>query len=100
MSYRFIPDLMELARDVDALVVATSGGAGSKHLVNTAVPNALGPEGILINVARGSVVDEAAFVSALVEGRLGGAGPTNQMFPRTCGVWSRLFCSRIVPVRH
>jgi len=43
VSYRFIPDLMELARDVDALVVATSGGAGSKHLVNTAVPNALGP---------------------------------------------------------
>ena len=42
VSYRFVPDLVELARDVDALVVAASGGAGSKHLVNTPVLNALG----------------------------------------------------------
>lgn len=74
VSYCFVPDLIELARDVDALVVATSGGAGSKNLANTAVLNALGPKGLLINIARGSVVDEAALVSALAEGRLGGAG--------------------------
>ena len=74
VSYRFVPDLVDLARDVDALVVAASGGAGSKHLVNTTVLNALGPEGVLINVARGSVVDEVALVAALVDGRLGGAG--------------------------
>jgi hydroxypyruvate reductase len=74
VSYRFVPDLVDLAGNVDALVVAASGGAGSKHLVNTMVLNALGPEGVLINVARGSVVDEVALVAALVEGRLGGAG--------------------------
>ena len=45
VSYRFVPDLVDLARDVDALVVAASGGAGSKNLVNTAVLNALGPKG-------------------------------------------------------
>jgi hydroxypyruvate reductase len=74
VSYRFVADLVDLARDVDALVVAASGGAGSKHLVNTTVLNALGPEGVLINVARGSVVDEVALVAPLVDGRLGGAG--------------------------
>ncbi|MHB8268937.1 2-hydroxyacid dehydrogenase [Bradyrhizobium sp.] len=74
VSYRFVPGLIELARDVDALVIAASGGAGSQNLVNAAVLNALGPEGLLINVARGSVVEEAALVSALAEGRLGGAG--------------------------
>lgn len=74
VNYRFVPDLVELAGQVDALVVAASGGAGSKHLVDTAVLNALGPEGLLINVARGSVVDEEALVAALTEGRLGGAG--------------------------
>ena len=52
VSYCFVPDLIALARDVDALVVATSGGAGSKNLVNTAVLNALGPKGLLINIAR------------------------------------------------
>jgi hydroxypyruvate reductase len=74
VSYRFVPDLIELARDVDALVIAASGGAGSQKLVDAAVLNALGPEGLLINVARGSVVDEEVLVSALAEGRLGGAG--------------------------
>jgi hydroxypyruvate reductase len=74
VSYRFVPDLIELARGVDVLVVAASGGAGSQNLVNADVLDALGPEGLLINVARGSVVDEAALITALAEGRLGGAG--------------------------
>jgi hydroxypyruvate reductase len=74
VSYRFVPGLIELARDVDVLVVAASGGAGSQNLVSAAVLDALGPEGLLINVARGSVVDEEALVAALAEGRLGGAG--------------------------
>jgi hydroxypyruvate reductase len=68
------PSLVELARWSDFLVVIVPGGAGTKHLVNEAVLNALGPEGILINVARGSVVDEAALVRALQDKRLGGAG--------------------------
>ena len=63
-----------MARDVDYLVVITPGGAATHHLVNRQVIDALGPEGTLINVARGSVVDEAELVKALEEGRLGGAG--------------------------
>ena len=67
------PSLVELARWCDFLVVIVPGGASTKHLVNEAVLNALGPEGFLINVARGSVVDEAALVRALKDKRLGGA---------------------------
>ena len=73
-QYRYCPDLVEMAREVDVLVVITPGGAGTRHLVNRDVLDGLGPEGILINIARGSVVDEAALIKALEEGRLGGAG--------------------------
>ncbi|SBW12770.1 Glyoxylate/hydroxypyruvate reductase A HPR2 [uncultured Alphaproteobacteria bacterium] len=72
--YRHVADPVALARDVDILIVATVGGAGTRHLVNRAVLDALGPEGVLVNIARGSVVDEAELVAALVDGRLGGAG--------------------------
>lgn len=68
------PSLLELARWADFLVVITAGGAGTRHLVNAEVLDALGPEGFLINVARGSVVDEAALVTALQQGRIAGAG--------------------------
>jgi len=68
------PSLVELARWCDFLVVIVPGGAATQHLVNEEVINALGPEGFLINVARGSVVDEEALVSALKDKRLGGAG--------------------------
>ncbi|MGS0646838.1 2-hydroxyacid dehydrogenase [Komagataeibacter melomenusus] len=70
----FVPDLLTLARGVDTLVVAASGGAGSRNMVNAAVLAALGPAGVLINIARGSIVDEAALVAALTAGTLGGAG--------------------------
>ena len=68
------PSLLDLARWADFLVLITAGGAGTRHLVNAAVLDALGPEGYLINVARGSVVDEAALVAALQQGRIAGAG--------------------------
>jgi len=68
------PSLIELARWADFLVLITAGGAGTRHLVNAAVLDALGPQGYLINVARGSVVDEAALVCALSEQRIAGAG--------------------------
>jgi hydroxypyruvate reductase len=68
------PHLLELARWADFLVIITAGGAGTRHLVDAAVLDALGPDGFLINVARGSVVDEAALVSALAAGRIAGAG--------------------------
>ena len=74
VPYTYCPDLVEMARQSDVLVVITPGGAATRHLVNAEVLDALGPEGILINVARGSVVDEAALVAALQEGRIGGAG--------------------------
>ena len=74
LDYRYEADLEALARDSDFLIVAAAGGPQSRGLVGASVLNALGPKGILVNVARGSVVDEPALVSALVEGRLGGAG--------------------------
>jgi hydroxypyruvate reductase len=74
VAYRFVPELEDLARDSDFLVIAASGGPATRGIVNRSVLDAVGPSGILINVARGSVVDEPALVAALVEGRLGGAG--------------------------
>ena len=68
------PALLELARWADYLVVITAGGAGTRHLINAEVLEALGPRGFLVNVARGSVIDEAALVRALVERRIAGAG--------------------------
>ena len=68
------PSLVELARWSDFLVVITAGGAGTRHLVGDAVLDALGPRGFLVNVSRGSVIDEAALVRALQERRIAGAG--------------------------
>ena len=73
-SYAYYADLVAMARDSDYLIVICPGGDATRHIVNRAVLDALGPEGTLINVARGSVVDEDALVAALLEGRLGGAG--------------------------
>ncbi|WP_262269656.1 MULTISPECIES: 2-hydroxyacid dehydrogenase [Microvirga] len=66
--------LEALARDSDILVVSVAGGAQTRGLVDRAVLDALGPEGFLVNVARGSVLDELELVSALKEGRIAGAG--------------------------
>lgn len=66
--------LTGLAEWCDFLVVIVAGGAGTRHLIDLRVLDALGPEGFLINVARGSVVDEAALVHALQTGRIAGAG--------------------------
>jgi len=74
MAYPFVANLVDLAKRSDFLVVSASGGPRSKGVVNAEVLDALGPEGILVNVARGSVVDEPALVAALTSGRLGGAG--------------------------
>jgi hydroxypyruvate reductase len=74
VRYTFYPSAQALAAQVDFLVVITPGGAGTRHLINADVLKALGPEGYLINVARGSVVDEAALIDALKKGVIAGAG--------------------------
>jgi lactate dehydrogenase-like 2-hydroxyacid dehydrogenase len=74
VSYRYCPKLLDMARDVDILVVITPGGAGTRNLINADVLKALGPEGILINMARGSVVDEPALIEALKSKTIMSAG--------------------------
>jgi lactate dehydrogenase-like 2-hydroxyacid dehydrogenase len=73
-GFQFFPTAAQLAANVDFLVVITPGGAGTKHLINAEVLQALGPRGFLINVARGSVVDEEALIAALQKGTIAGAG--------------------------
>ena len=72
--YRYAASPVELAESVDVLVVATTGGAGTEKLVGRAVLEALGPDGYVINIARGSVVDQDALLELLVGGGLAGAG--------------------------
>ncbi|PWC96480.1 2-hydroxyacid dehydrogenase [Azospirillum sp. TSO5] len=74
VSYRFVASPIELARESDILMVAASAGADARNMVGRTVLDALGPDGLLINVARGSVVDEPELLAALTEGRIGGAG--------------------------
>lgn len=74
VSYRHYPDLIEMAKAVDTLVVIVPGGAGTAKMVNADVMKALGPRGVIINVARGSVVDEQALISALKSGAILAAG--------------------------
>ena len=72
--FRYAESPVELAESVDVLVIATSGDRNTHKLVDRAVLRALGPEGYLINIARGSVVDEDALVELLAAGQLAGAG--------------------------
>ncbi len=74
VAYPFYNDLTAMARDVDTLMVITPGGPQTKGLVSRSVLEALGPRGIVVNIARGSVVDEAALIDALHKGTIWGAG--------------------------
>jgi len=65
VSNRYYDDLVAMARDVDTLILVIPGGPATANLVNAEVLEALGPRGILINMARGSVVDEVALIAAL-----------------------------------
>lgn len=73
MPYRYFPSVVALAAEVDFLMVITPGGAATKGLISTEVLKALGPQGYLINVARGSVVDQTALIKALQDGVIAGA---------------------------
>ena len=74
VSNKFYNDLVAMARDVDTLIVVTPGGPGTQNLINAAVLGALGPRGILINMSRGSVVDEPALIDALKKRTILAAG--------------------------
>lgn len=77
VTYRYVPTARELAAESDFLVIITPGGDGTRKMINAEVLAALGKgrgEGILVNVARGSVVDEAALIDALERGVIAGAG--------------------------
>jgi lactate dehydrogenase-like 2-hydroxyacid dehydrogenase len=74
VPYRHYPKLMDMARDVDVLMVITPGGAETKNLIDAQVLAALGPDGILINMSRGSVVDEPALIKALQQKTVLSAG--------------------------
>jgi len=74
VPYEFVDGLEALAARVDFLVVACPGGPATRHLVNARVLKALGAKGTLINIARGSIVDEAALARALADGTVKAAG--------------------------
>jgi lactate dehydrogenase-like 2-hydroxyacid dehydrogenase len=65
VPYRYYASLTEMARDVNTLMIVAPGGAATNKIVNREVLEALGPDGVVINVGRGSVIDEAALVEAL-----------------------------------
>jgi lactate dehydrogenase-like 2-hydroxyacid dehydrogenase len=88
-AWRFEADLMALARDVDVLIVAAPGGAETARMIDASVLEALGPKGILVNVARGSLVDEEALLAALAQKRI--AGAALDVFDREPDIDARFF---------
>lgn len=74
VPYRYYASLVEMARDVDILMVIAPGGEATRGIVNREVMEALGPAGTLINVARGTLVDEPVMVELLKSGKIGAAG--------------------------
>jgi lactate dehydrogenase-like 2-hydroxyacid dehydrogenase len=74
VPYRHYPKLVDMARDVDTLMVIVPGGPATQNMINAEVLDALGPNGILINMARGSVVDEPALIRALQQKKILSAG--------------------------
>ncbi|KAL9997999.1 putative hydroxyphenylpyruvate reductase [Helianthus debilis subsp. tardiflorus] len=73
-KYKYYPSVIKLASNCDILVVACALTEQTRHIINREVIDALGPKGVLVNIGRGAHVDERELVSALVEGRLAGAG--------------------------
>jgi lactate dehydrogenase-like 2-hydroxyacid dehydrogenase len=74
VSYKHYPDLIEMAKAVDTLIAIVPGGPGTTKMINADVMKALGPRGVIINVARGTVVDEQALIAALKSGTILAAG--------------------------
>lgn len=74
LPFRFVPDLTALAAEVDFLVIALAGGEGTRNIVDARVLDALGPEGIFVNISRGTTVNEPDLLDALENRRIRGAG--------------------------
>jgi lactate dehydrogenase-like 2-hydroxyacid dehydrogenase len=74
VAYRYFADLPAMANDVDTLIVVVPGGAETRHMIDATVLAALGPRGVLINVGRGSTVDEPALIAALTHRTIAAAG--------------------------
>ena len=74
VSYKHYPRMLDMARDVDTLILITPGGPSTRHLINAKVLDALGPRGIVINMSRGTVVDDDALIAALKERKIYAAG--------------------------
>lgn len=74
VPWSYLPDLQELARSSDVLVIACPATPATHHLIGPAVLDALGPDGYLVNISRGAVVDEQALIKALADNALAGAG--------------------------
>jgi lactate dehydrogenase-like 2-hydroxyacid dehydrogenase len=73
LPHLYYPTAAALATESDYLVLITPGGAGTRKLIDADVLRALGPKGCVVNVARGSVIDEAALIDALLAGTIAGA---------------------------
>ena len=89
VKYKHYPKLLDMARDVDTLIVIVPGGAATENMINAEVLKALGPNGVLINMARGSVVDEPALIEALKIARrstppASTSSPRNRTCRRNC----------------
>jgi lactate dehydrogenase-like 2-hydroxyacid dehydrogenase len=74
VPYRYYPSLIDMAKAADILVVVAPGGSATRHIINAEVLEALGPDGVLINIARGSLVDEQALIEALQNKKILAAG--------------------------
>ncbi|MFC3442861.1 2-hydroxyacid dehydrogenase [Sphingobium rhizovicinum] len=72
--YRYVSDGLDFAQQSDVIIVATSGGPEAAKLVDAAMLDALGPDGVIVNISRGRVIDEDALVAALADKRIAGAG--------------------------
>jgi lactate dehydrogenase-like 2-hydroxyacid dehydrogenase len=99
VSYQYYLRLLDMARDVDVLMVIVPGGAATRNLIDAEVLDALGPAGVLINVARGSVVDEPALIAALRDKKILSAGL--DVFANEPNVPDELPCmDNVVPLPH
>jgi lactate dehydrogenase-like 2-hydroxyacid dehydrogenase len=74
VAYRYYPSLVDMAKACDILIVVAPGGPATRHLINAEVLEALGPDGVFVNISRGSLVDEKALIEALRAGKILAAG--------------------------